>query len=140
MVYKHDPLDFHKRSRAASEAAEAVRQLKGDTAFWDFTHEAFQQLPGPGGATYPEVLASLRMDRRRVERLMKGGKPGKKIDADIALAEKLGVKGTPHSFVNGVALGGAQPFAKFVDAIDNQLAAARSSSNRACRPRISTSR
>jgi protein-disulfide isomerase len=51
-----------------------------------------------------------------------GGKFDQAVKDDLALAEKLGVNGTPAFFVNGKFLGGAFPFESFKDIIDKELA------------------
>jgi protein-disulfide isomerase len=43
------------------------------------------------------------------------------VDADLAQAKSIGVRGTPNFFVNGKKLTGAQPFAKFKVKIDEAL-------------------
>ena len=41
-----------------------------------------------------------------------------RVDADHELAQKVGGNGTPASDINGVEVGGAQPFEKFKSVID----------------------
>jgi protein-disulfide isomerase len=47
------------------------------------------------------------------------------IEADKAIAQKLGVRGTPNAFINGYNIRGAQPFSAFKAVIDRELAKAR---------------
>jgi protein-disulfide isomerase len=44
------------------------------------------------------------------------------IDKDIADGASVGVSGTPAFFINGRMLSGAQPFEKFKEVIDQELA------------------
>ena len=44
------------------------------------------------------------------------------VQRDIDEATKLGMTGTPAFFINGRFLNGAQPFEKFVQIIDDELA------------------
>ena len=46
------------------------------------------------------------------------------IDKDIEDGQKVGVSGTPAFFINGRMLSGAQPFEKFKELIDEELATA----------------
>jgi butyryl-CoA dehydrogenase len=39
------------------------------------------------------------------------------VEADLRFASELGVGGTPHFFINGIALSGAQPIAAFEEAV-----------------------
>jgi protein-disulfide isomerase len=48
-----------------------------------------------------------------------------KVKAQAAEGAALGVTGTPAFFVNGRMLVGAQPFEKFKDIIDDELASAK---------------
>ena len=47
------------------------------------------------------------------------------IKEDQALATRLAARGTPHFFVNGFRLRGAQPAPKFIEIIDRELARAK---------------
>jgi protein-disulfide isomerase len=49
------------------------------------------------------------------------------IDKDIEDGQKVGVSGTPAFFINGRMLSGAQPFEKFKELIDEELASAEKS-------------
>jgi protein-disulfide isomerase len=124
VVYKHQPLSMHKDARAAAEAAAAVWALEGDKGFFQFVGEAFTRLPGGQGGTVADVVKAVGADAGQIKKLLGGGKPGKKVDADIELADKVGVTGTPATFVNGIFLSGAQPKQKLEEVIDAQLKAA----------------
>ena len=45
----------------------------------------------------------------------------KRVEADLAEAQKLGVSGTPAFFINGKYMAGAQPFEAFKQRIDEEL-------------------
>jgi hypothetical protein len=47
------------------------------------------------------------------------------IKEDQALAARLAARGTPHFFINGFRLRGAQPAPKFIEIIDRELARAK---------------
>jgi protein-disulfide isomerase len=53
-----------------------------------------------------------------------------KVNAHKAEAASLGARGTPAFFINGVSLGGAQPFPKFKGIIDAELAALKDGKRR----------
>ena len=69
-------------------------------------------------------------DSRDVEAGLESKKWASKVERDVALAKRLGVNGTPATFVNGVLLTGAQPFEKFKDVIDQTLKDARALAER----------
>src|SRR6185369_16195009 len=48
-----------------------------------------------------------------------------KVDDDLAFSKKVGANGTPAFRINGVTVSGAQPFDKFKEVIDAQLAEAQ---------------
>jgi protein-disulfide isomerase len=121
IVWKDNPLPFHKHARFAAEVGQAVFKTRGAAAFWRFEEMAFrrQRLMAPDTivAWASAAGASVRVDGDSVD----GGRWAKKIDADIELAKKIGASGTPASFVNGVRLSGAQPFEKFQELVDLEL-------------------
>jgi protein-disulfide isomerase len=124
-VFKHEPLSFHQHARLAAEVGQAVMALKGSDAFWRYHDMAFrrQQLMSPDAIRAWAVAAGA--DSRDVEDGLANKKWSPKVERDESLAKRLGVNGTPGSFVNGVSLPGAQPFDKWKDVIDAELAKAK---------------
>jgi len=122
IVWKNYPLAFHKNARPAAEAAMAVFALRGSPWFF----------------AYHDALFSHRLDDRVIDGSLPRGLSRTEIDAaiaknniakkvndDIALANLIGVRGTPAFFINGVFLSGAQPVESFRAIIDEQIATAK---------------
>ena len=124
-VFKHDPLSFHQHARLAAEVGQAVMTLRGSEAFWRYHDMAFrrQQLMSPDSIRAWAIAAGA--DGRDVEDGLTNKKWSPKVERDEALAKRLGASGTPASFVNGVSVSGAQPYEKWKDVIDAELAKAR---------------
>jgi protein-disulfide isomerase len=125
IVVKHNPLAFHKRARGAAEAAERVRQAGGNGAFWQFVDRAYANRNDLNEASYESWATAAGVDPLKYRALIGAPSVELKIDDDIALAKRLGAKGTPAFRINGVELSGAQPLTKFKSVIDDQLAEAR---------------
>lgn len=121
---RHNPLSFHERALPAARLAiEAFRQ-KGNSAFW----EIHRQLLGSENLNDTTLLAlanSLKLDHFRAGRAIKGPSHQDVLDEDASLAFTLKASGTPHFFINGVRVSGAQPLETFTQTIDEQLARAR---------------
>ncbi len=124
-VFKHDPLSFHPHARLAAEVGQAVMTLKGSEAFWRYHDMAFrrQQLMSPDAIRAWAIAAGA--DGRDIEDGLTNEKWSPKVERDEALAKRLGASGTPASFVNGVSVSGAQPYEKWKDVIDSELAKAK---------------
>jgi hypothetical protein len=60
------------------------------------------------------------------------------VDADLAQAQKIGVRGTPNFFINGRKIAGAQPFdafkAKIEEALKGNAPAAKPAAKPAAQP------
>jgi protein-disulfide isomerase len=125
IVFKNEPLPFHPYARVASEVGQAVFATKGNDAFWRYHDMAFrrQQLINPDTVRAWAVAAGA--DSREIEEGLAKKTWSSKIEHDEALAKRLDALGTPASFVNGVSLSGAQPFEKFKEVIDAELAKAK---------------
>ncbi|XXX76893.1 thioredoxin domain-containing protein [Sorangium sp. So ce134] len=125
IVWKNFPLAFHRQARPSAEAAMAVFAHGGPSAFWAFHDAIF----GADERLSPELEATaLRragVTPGQVQQLVQRSGAARKVDADMALAARLGVNGTPASFINGALVVGAQPAERFAEIIDAQLAAAR---------------
>jgi protein-disulfide isomerase len=121
VVFKDAPLSFHERAEPAAEAALEVRAEKGDAAFWamhdellggsaDLGDEALAQLATRFGARAEAVKGAIANRTRH-----------KSIDDDTDVAEDFEANGTPHFFINGRRLVGAQPKEKFEEIVDDEI-------------------
>jgi protein-disulfide isomerase len=126
--FKHFPLSFHPWAAPASMAAECAKQQKAE-AYWTVYHKYFEQQ----GSVNPqnvkdkavEYLKDSGIDMAKWNDCYDNKKTMDKVNAQMAEGQSLGVTGTPAFFVNGRMLVGAQPFEKFKDVIDDELAAAK---------------
>jgi protein-disulfide isomerase len=120
-VFKNEPLPFHARAEPAAEAALEVRAEKGDAAFWsmhdamleeprDLSDDGLVELAVHAGARADKVKAALAKHLHKAE-----------IDADADEASDFQANGTPHFFINGRRLVGAQPKTQFAAIIDDEI-------------------
>jgi protein-disulfide isomerase len=121
IVWKHEPLPFHPRAEPAAEVANEARAQKGDKGFWDAHDKLFESQPKLDDADLEKVASDLGLDVAKVKAAIKDKKHKKDIDADMELGEDVQASGTPHFFVNGRRLVGAQPFEKFQKIIDEEV-------------------
>ncbi len=118
-VAKHNPLAFHARARPAAIASEAARKQGKFWEMHDLLYENNRALSDADLARYAKKagcsVSSFKsaLSDRTITRA---------IDDDVALATRLGARGTPSFFVNGRYLAGAQPFSAFKALIDEELA------------------
>jgi len=124
IVWKSQPLPFHDKAKPASEAAQAVFALKGSEAFWKFHDLAFKNQKELGPESYEKWAVAAGVDLAKFKAELASKKHLKKVDEDQALANKVGANGTPAFRINGAELSGAQPFDKFKELIDKELAKA----------------
>jgi protein-disulfide isomerase len=124
VVWKHKPLPFHAQARPAAIAAETVLALGGPKAFWRFHDLAFENQRSLGPDSFAVWAEAAGVDGAAFREAFDAKSFAGKLDRDAELADKLGVVGTPASFVNGVFISGAQPREKLAAEIDKQLAAA----------------
>jgi protein-disulfide isomerase len=125
VVWKNQPLPFHQNARPAALASQTVFALGGSDAFWKFHDLAFQNQKGLTDENYEKWAAASGVDVAKFKADYAAKKHAAKIDEDQAVAQKVGATGTPAFRINGVTLVGAQPFDKFKEAIDAQLAEAQ---------------
>ncbi len=120
-VFKNEPMTFHPRAEPAAEAALEVRAEKGTGAFWSM-HDTL--LADRADLTDTGLLAtatSLGARLDKVEDAIDKHTHKAEIEADEDAAEDVQANGTPHFFINGRRLVGAQPKEKFVAIIDEEM-------------------
>jgi protein-disulfide isomerase len=123
-VWKNEPLPFHPRAEPAAEVALEARAEKGDKGFWDVHDRLFASQPKLEDADLEKVATDAGLNLEKVREAMKTHKYKSMIDSDSDLADDMQASGTPHFFVNGRRLVGAQPIDKFAPIIDEEIAKA----------------
>ena len=126
IVWKDAPLSFHPRAVPAAELARFARATKGDAAFWTMHDLLFDAQPRLDDPELEALARHAGLDATKAMAAIKARAGSKEIDADLMLMDDVSAQGTPHFFVNGKRLVGAQPFDKFRSVIDAELAYAES--------------
>jgi protein-disulfide isomerase len=106
-------------------AAWEVKKQKGDEGFWKMHDALFNSQPKLEDADIEAAAKSIPgVDVAKVMDAVKTNKWKEEIQKDIDQAEELKVQGTPHSFINGRVVNGAQPYEKFKKVVDEEIAKA----------------
>jgi protein-disulfide isomerase len=125
LVYKHfTVIDPNGESMRAAEAAEAAH---AQGQFWAMHDRLFTHAGPLTDAALDGFARDLGLDMARFRADMdRERRPLRdRVLAEAALAERLGLGGTPAFFVNGRPIEGAQPVDVFVRAIADELARAK---------------
>ena len=125
VVWKNNPLPFHKSARPAALAGETVFRLGGNTAFWKWHALAFANQKALTPENFEAWATQSGVDLAKYKASFEKQEFDAKITADLAAGKEAGVTGTPASVINGIFLSGAQPVEKFTAVIDEQLKAAQ---------------
>lgn len=125
LVWKDNPLPFHARAMPAAKFGRFAYQTKGNEGFW----KAHDALFGSQAQLDEDALRDLAKNQGlawpRLKAALDDVKLPAKIEESQELASDFQARGTPHFFVNGRRLVGAQPLAKFTALVDEQLIKAR---------------
>jgi len=125
LVFRHNPLPFHRRARPAAIAAEEVRRQAGDGGFWRFHDLLFANQRDLGDDDLLRLAAQVPgVDGDEVARALAEDRHGGRIAADQKAAQRFGAVGTPYHFINGRPLAGAQPFGEFDAMVREEIAVA----------------
>ncbi len=120
--FRHLPLGFHKRALPAAKASmAAAKQGK----FWEMHDLLFSNQKALEDDDLNAYAKQLGLDVQRFKRDMNSKEVADQVAADQAAASKVGARGTPTLFVNGVPVRGAQPFPRFKVVIDKEIALAK---------------
>lgn len=105
LTFKHFPLvSIHPEAMPAAKAAWAAGQ---QGKFWDYHNALFEQQSQLSETLYGEIAKSLKLDITKFDRDRASAAATAAIEKDMALAEQLGVDGTPFFVMNGKAFSGA---------------------------------
>ena len=130
-VYKDLPLDsLHPNARAAHIAAECADEQE---KFWEYHDVLFEKQPQWSSLasselenTFTEFATDMGLQAASFESCMQSPNIADEVNKDTLEAASFGATGTPTFFIGNekdgfIKLVGAQPYAAFQRAIDNQL-------------------
>ncbi|MCA9519564.1 MAG: thioredoxin domain-containing protein [Myxococcales bacterium] len=119
VIFRNFPLPFHKNAALAAEAALAAG---AQGKFWEYHDMLFKnqrKLQKDDLISYAKEvgvkdIAKFKdaLDKRTYQ---------KKVQEDMLMGQRVGVRGTPNLFVNGRQISGARPFSAFKTIIDEEL-------------------
>ena len=119
VVWKDFPLGFHQNARPAAVAARVAGE---EGKFWKMHKKLFENQTALDRPSLEKYAQELGVDSGKLKAALDANKYAGEIDADMAAGQKLGVSGTPASFINGRKIGGAYPYETFKKVVDQELA------------------
>ncbi len=124
-VLKHFPLPQHRLARYLANAALEARRVGGDKGFWAFADTLLQTGMKPDEAGLERAASRAGLDLDALLGPARDGAHDATVDADAALARKLGVTGAPTYFVNGRKVPGALSPAELETLLKGEIRLAR---------------
>lgn len=127
LYYRHFPLDFHPAAFPGAVASECANE---QGQFWTFHDKVFsgQDKIGAQGMTADQITQQYKtwateigLDATKFNSCYDSQKFKEQVTSDQADGKTAGVSGTPTFYINGTQLVGAQPYAAFKAAIDQEL-------------------
>jgi protein-disulfide isomerase len=125
VVWKDNPLPFHPRAMPAAKFARVALQSKGNDAFWKLHDALFANQSSLDDSDFQELAKKQGLNWQAIEPALKSDKLTARIEQSMEQATDFQARGTPHFFINGRRLSGAQPLDEFKKLIDEQLTKAR---------------
>lgn len=106
LAYKHLPLEqIHPQAIPAAQASWAAQQ---QGQFWDYHDRLFENQNRLGDALYSEIAKDLGLDLEKFE--TDKASALEPIQTDLALAQQLGLNGTPFFILTSVETGKLETF------------------------------
>ena len=119
IVFKQQPLGFHKFAQLAAEASLAAN---AQGKFWEYHDVLFANQKALDRPDLERYAQELGLDMAKFKAALDNHEFAAAIKNDQAVAAKVGATGTPASYINGIKVSGAQPFPAFQAVIDKALA------------------
>lgn len=119
-VFRDYPLPFHEHAQKASEAAHCA---EAQDKYWPMHDAMFANQDKLDVDGLKKLAGGIQgIDQAKFDKCLDSGEMKDKVAANEKAGAAVGVQGTPHFFVNGHPLNGAQPYEEFKKAIDRELA------------------
>lgn len=114
--------DFPITSAESFVAAQAAQCAYEQGEFWEYHDLLFSGQMPLGIGAYETYATELGLDSEELLNCVDSERYAEEVSEDASFASNLGVTGTPTFFINGVPLVGAQPFSRFAQVIEQELA------------------
>lgn len=122
LVYKHFPLDqLHPQAGPAAEASECLAEQKGNEGFWQFIDLLFENQKRLEESLYQELAQKLGANMEQFNDCLSSQKYKEKVKENYQEGVKVGVRGTPASFINNQPFFGALPYQTLKKTIEGAL-------------------
>jgi protein-disulfide isomerase len=125
LVWKDNPLPFHPRAMPAALLARQVYETRGNDAFWKMHDALFESQPELDDEDLKAIVEAQGLSWKALSLAFTSDRLKARISESMELAADFKARGTPHFFINGRRLSGAQPTASFKSLIDEELVKAR---------------
>ncbi|MBP8858188.1 MAG: DsbA family protein [Anaerolineaceae bacterium] len=120
LVYRDFPLV--QAHPYAQDAAIAARCAGQQDHYWEYHGLLFAGEMELSDLAFDAFAARLELDQTLFDKCLANPEVLSQVQADLSLAEMVGIDGTPTFFINGYRIKGAQPFEEFQKVIDSILA------------------
>jgi protein-disulfide isomerase len=118
IAFKQLPLPFHKEAKLAAQAALAANT---QGKFWEYHDLLFQNQKALGRQDLEFYASEVGLDMVAFRAALDNEVHLADVEADLGQSVTFGARGTPHFFINGKRLSGAQSLEKFEAAVDDAL-------------------
>lgn len=119
MVYRDFPLEsIHPYARSAAEASQCAAEQNKFWAYHDLLLGRQSEIPN---ADFAKWAGDLGLNAGKFRECYQNQRYAGEVSQDFNDGMKLGVRGTPATFINGKLISGAQPYEVFKVAIDTEL-------------------
>jgi protein-disulfide isomerase len=119
LVYRDFPLGNHANAGGAARAARCAGE---QGKYWNMHAEIFADQSKLSANDLKALAKKTGVNQSQFDKCLDSGKYQAEVQKDFQAGQNLGVDGTPTFFINGRRLVGAQPFEKFKEVIDQELA------------------
>lgn len=106
----------------AKKAAEATECASDQNKYWELTDKYYENQEQLSDAYITAAAEEVGLDMVKFNTCLSSGKYLSKVETDVLEGKKIGVQGTPGTFINGVSIPGAVAFSEIDQAIKSELA------------------
>jgi protein-disulfide isomerase len=124
IAWRNNPLPMHNNAPAAAQAAMEAHEQGGDEKFWQMHDILFDNQKALSRSDLEQYAKRVGLDMGKFKAALDNNEHMSQVKKDQQLAQKLGARGTPAFFINGRKLMGAQPYDKFKEIVDDEIARA----------------